>query len=88
MNRAFYEKYADVLLSAVNLQEGQNLLIRAEPYHLEFAAILAAQAYKRGARYVRFDNNEMENPLLYKARIEYSKEKYLDYVPELRINAT
>ncbi|HON89367.1 MAG TPA: aminopeptidase [Spirochaetales bacterium] len=88
MDRAFYEKYADVLLSAVNLQEGQNLLIRAEPYHLEFAAILAAQAYNRGARYVRFDNNEMENPLLYKSRIEYSKEKYLDYVPELRINAT
>lgn len=88
MDKAFYEKYADVLLSAVNLQEGQNLLIRSEPYHIQFAAILAAQAYKRGARYVRFDNNEMENPLLYKARIENSKEEFLDYVPELRINAT
>ena len=86
MDKAFYEKYADVLLAAVNLQKGQNLLIRTEPYHLEFSAILAAQAYKRGARYVRFDNNEMENPLMYKARIDNSLEDYLEYVPKVRMD--
>ncbi len=88
MDRIFLEKYADVLLSAVNLQVGQNLLVRAEPVHLDFAAIMAAQAYKRGARYVRFDNNEIENPQLYKARIENSRDDYLEYVPKSRLDTT
>ncbi|MBN1520613.1 MAG: aminopeptidase [Spirochaetales bacterium] len=84
MEQAFLERYADVLLAAVNLQEGQNLLVRGEPVHLPFASILAARAYERGARYVRFDNNEIENPYLYKARIDHSRDQYLDYVPQFR----
>ena len=78
------DKYANVILTSLNLQKGQNLLIRTEPVHWEFASIIAAEAYKKGARYVRVDSNEKENPLLYKARIENSKEKYLDYVPAFR----
>lgn len=87
MDRAFLERYADVLLAAVNLQQGQNLLVRAEPVHLEFASILAGRAYAKGARYVRFDNNEIENPLMYRARIENSREEHLDYVPRVRMEA-
>lgn len=88
MDQKFLENYADVLLAAVNLQEGQNLLVRAEPVHLPFAAIIAAQAYKKGARYVRFDNNEIENPYMYKARIQNSRDAYLDYVPQTRLDNT
>lgn len=88
METKFLENYADVLLAAVNLQEGQNLLVRAEPIHQGFAAIIAGQAYKKGARYVRFDNNEIENPFMYKARLEHSKEEYLDYVPKTRLDST
>lgn len=80
----FLEKYANVILTSLNLQEEQNLLIRTEPVHWKFASIIAAEAYKRGARYVRVDSNEKENLLLYKARIEHSNEKYLDYVPAFR----
>ncbi|HOX18215.1 MAG TPA: aminopeptidase, partial [Spirochaetales bacterium] len=87
MERAFLERYADVLLASVGLEAGQNLLVRAEPVHLGFAAILAERAYARGARYVRFDNNDIENPLLYKARVEHSREEYLEYVPEIRKQA-
>ena len=84
MERSFIERYADVLLSAVNIQPGQNLLVRAEPIHQPFAGIIAERAYARGARYVRFDNNEIENPLMYKARIQYSKAEHLAYVPQFR----
>ena len=80
----FLEKYANVILTSLNLQQGQNLLVRTEPVHWNFTSIIAAEAYKRGARYVRVDSNEKENPLLYKARIENSKKEYLDYVPAFR----
>ena len=80
----FLEKYANVILTSLNLQEGQNLLVRTEPVHWKLASIIAAEAYKRGARYVRVDSNEVENPRLYKARLENSKEEYLDYVPAFR----
>ncbi len=78
------EKYANVILTSLNLQKGQNLLVRTEPVHWNFASIIAAEAYKKGARYVRVDSNEKENLLLYKARIENSEDKFLDYVPAFR----
>lgn len=86
MDKSFLEKYANVLLSAVNLQRGQNLLVRAEPVHARFAGIIAGEAYKRGARYVRFDNNEIGNPYLYEARILHADSSYLDYVPQFRLD--
>ncbi len=78
------EKYAQVILEMVHLQEGQNLLVRTEPVHWKFASLIAAEAYRRGARYVRLDSNEVENPYLYKARVENSREEYLSYVPKFR----
>jgi aminopeptidase len=85
MNDALLTKYANALLTAVNLREGQNLLVRGEPVHARFAGLLAREAYRRGARYVRFDNNESENPYTYAARVEHSREEFLSYVPEFRI---
>lgn len=85
MDQAFLEKYANVLLSAVNLQEGQRLLLRGEPVHARFAGIVAQEAYKRGARYVRFDNNEIENPYLYAARARHARPEYLEEVPRFRL---
>lgn len=84
MDSSLLRAYANVLLTAVSLQRGQCLLIRAQPVHLPFAGILAEEAYKRGCRYVRFDNNEADNPALYKARIEHSEAEYLDYAPRSR----
>ena len=80
----FLEKYANVILTSLNLQKGQNLLIRTEPVHWNFASIIAAEAYKMGARYVRIDSNEKENQLLYKARVDNSLYEYLDYVPAVK----
>ncbi len=42
----FLEKYANVILTSLNLQKGQNLLIRTEPVHWNFASIIAAEAGK------------------------------------------
>ena len=87
MDKTILRAYANVLLTSVNLQKGQCLLVYAQPVHLPFAGLLAEEAYKRGARYVRFDNNETDNPALYKARIEHSAEEYLDYAPRSRYEA-
>lgn len=84
MESTLLRAYAKVLLTALNLQKGQCLLIRAQPVHLPFAGIVAEEAYKRGCRYVRFDNNEADNPALYKARIEHSAPEFLDYAPRSR----
>ena len=86
MEKQVLVKYANILLSAINIQKGQNLLIRAEPIHNFFASVLATEAYKRGARYVRFDNDDIENPRIYLSRIEYSNTEYLSYVPKFRLD--
>lgn len=84
MDSTLLHAYANVLLTAVNLQKGQCLLVRAQPVHLPFAGILAEEAYTRGARYVRFDTSEADNPALYRARIEHSEPEFLDYAPRSR----
>lgn len=86
MNEESLRKYADVLLSAVGLREGQKLLVRGEPVHARFAGIVAERAYARGARYVRFDNSEFENPYLYSARVRCAREEYLEEVPSFRLD--
>lgn len=72
-------RYLTLLLSAVDLQPGQNLLIRAEPIHWDFCNRLAEAAYKAGANYVHViaDHGELS-----KARINHAPEESLDYVPE------
>jgi len=73
-------KYAQVILKiGVNLQEGQNLLIRGEPMHWSFFVLLAEEAYSMGAKYVRVTS---QHPALAKARANFSSESYLEYVPD------
>lgn len=74
-------KFANVLLSAVNLQEGQSLFVRSEPVHWQFVNVLGREAYRRGARYVHVEANHAS---LYKARIDESREEFLSYVPDFR----
>lgn len=47
------KKYAELLIhTGINIQEGQTLIIHADPIHFEFATLLAEVAYQRGARRV------------------------------------
>jgi aminopeptidase len=80
MKEQMLRNYAKVVLTVgVNLQKGQNLVVRAEPVHWNFLNILAEEAYKMGARYVRM---EADSAGLQKARVDHSQEEYLDYVPQ------
>ncbi|MFW5814996.1 MAG: aminopeptidase [Spirochaetota bacterium] len=76
--------YADLIISSVNLQPGQNLLVKAEPGHWGFVTTLAARAYDHGAKYVHV---YADHPLLQRARIEHSRPEYLTYVPDFRRDA-
>ncbi len=79
MKEQILRNYARVVLTTgVNLQKGQNLVVRAEPIHWNFLNIIAEEAYKMGARYVRM---EADHAGLQKARVDHSSEEYLDYVP-------
>jgi aminopeptidase len=81
MNEESMRDYANVLISAVNLQEGQCLRVKCEPVHWEFVNVLGGEAYRRGAKYVQVD---AEHRGLYRARIQESREEHLAYVPESR----
>jgi aminopeptidase len=61
-----------------NVQPGQIVFVQAEPDHAPLVRALAAEAYRRGARFVDpfyFD------PHVKRARIAYAPEDTLDYVP-------
>ncbi|NBC31015.1 MAG: aminopeptidase [Spirochaetes bacterium] len=83
MNSHDSERYANLVIDVLNLQPGQNLLIRTEQAHAELAAAIGRAAYDRGARYVEAD---VSIPALYKNRIESSKSEYLDYLPSYAPN--
>ena len=68
-------------MTGLNLRAGQSLAIKAEPEHIETAAAVAEEAYRRGARYVEL---WPESSRLRRARLDHSSEDYLDFVPEHR----
>ncbi len=78
MNARDQHQYAELLLGAVNLQAGQNLLVRMDPVNLPFGGVLAEVAYALGARYVRIEADHLN---AHKARVMHSRAEYLDYVP-------
>ncbi len=79
MDKELLNRYADLILSVgINLQQGDNLLIRAEPIHLYFVDILEKLAYEKGARFIRFKMTASKSTL---NRVSYQKEEYLDYIP-------
>ncbi|MGE5691194.1 MAG: aminopeptidase [Pseudomonadota bacterium] len=61
-----------------NVQPGQIVFVQAEPEHAPLVHALAAEAYRRGARFVDafyFD------PRVKRARIAFAPEETLDFVP-------
>ena len=61
-------KYAEIIVeTAINLQEGQPLLIRTEVIQREFSKILAEVAYSRGASLVSL---QFSAPELSRLRID------------------
>jgi aminopeptidase len=78
------QAYADLILSNVNLQPGQCLLVKAQPAHWSFVNTLATRAYDRGARYVHVYADHVQ---LHRARVEHSRPDYLSYVPDFRREA-
>jgi len=74
------KKYANVLLkTGVNLYPGQNLFISSPVTNLEFAQILAEEAYHRGAKYVEL---EIKSNHTLRGRVIGSVDTHLDYAPE------
>jgi aminopeptidase len=73
------EAYADLIVGfAANVQPGQVVSIQTEPGKETLTRLVAAEAYKRGARFVdvwSFD------PFVKRARIEHASGDTLDYVP-------
>lgn len=79
MDDSALHAYARVLLRAgVNLQPGQNLLLRCNPAQRYFALVVAEEAYRAGGRAVRFDIRDARHT---RVRADALEEKWLDYVP-------
>ena len=74
------ERLADVAVEVgVNLQEGQNLIVTSPMSALPFARLVAAAAYKKGARDVTFLFTDDEITL---ARYRHGTEAALEGAPE------
>lgn len=83
------EKYAKLILeSGINLQKGQNLIIKCENQQYDFARIIAKNAYKMGAKHVHFnlvdlelERCKMDNQRLseYKQLPDFYTEMYSDF---------
>jgi aminopeptidase len=79
MNQDMQRHYARIVLTTgLNLQKGQNLLVRGEPIHWPFFNIVAEEAYKLGARFVRVD---AVHAGLEKARYDFADPAYDEYNP-------
>lgn len=75
--KTIQEKYAKLILEkGINLQKDQNLLIKCEYQHYEFARIIALLAYNMGAKHVHFNlvDLELERCKLDNQKIEEYKE--------------
>ncbi len=71
--------YADLILFLVAADKNDTVLIKAEYEHAPLVHALTKQAYKKGVKHVNY-NITSEVSTVYRAR--YSKEEYLEYVPE------
>jgi aminopeptidase len=79
MDIAHYTKqFARVAMTGLNLQPGQNLVIKVEPENLDTAVAVTEEAYARGARYVEL---WPESTRMTRARIDHSSKEYLDFAP-------
>lgn len=76
-----HQKFAEIALHGLNLQEGQSLAIKMQPEHIEIVAVIADLAYQRGARYVDLWT---ESSHLLRSRIDRGSDESLEYVPGYR----
>lgn len=78
--KRYHEACADVILrGALGMKAGQILWIRTEPFHRDFARMLARKAYEAGARYVKVS---LDDPALERIRVDSTTDQdYLDHVP-------
>ena len=77
------ERYAELLIrTGINLQPGQALRIGAELEHAPFVRVVAAAAYRAGARYVHVDWGD--GPTL-KQRLLYSSPDHLEFFPAYEV---
>src|SRR3954452_16326209 len=79
MDDATLERLADLVVGfGANVQPDQIVSISCQPGKEHLTRLVAASAYKRGAKFVEvtwFD------PYIKRARIEYARDETLDYVP-------
>ncbi len=79
MNEKIFRNWARLVLkTGVNLQNGENLIIRGEQIQWEAAMALEIEAYKMGAKNIVTD---LEHPQSLKNRVMYQKECYLEELP-------
>lgn len=75
--------YAELLIqNGVNLQPGQALRIGAELEHADLVRLVAAAAYRAGARYVHVDWTDSPTA---KQRLLHSEPEYLTFLPGYEI---
>jgi aminopeptidase len=72
-------RYADLVVEVgANVQPGQIVSVQADTEAAPFARVVAASAYRHGARFV--DPNYVDT-YIKRARLEHAAEETLDYVP-------
>jgi len=77
------QKYAELLVrTGLNVQKGQCVFISAELAHAEMVRLIAAEAYKVGAKYVRV---EWRDTPIQKARFLHSDPAHYEYSPEFEV---
>jgi len=79
MNENILEKYARLILKVgINLQSGQNLVIKGDACHWDFATILQKVAYQNNAAIIK---TELTPPTDLTNRVKYQNEQYLNLTP-------
>ncbi len=72
-------EYAKLIVKkGVNIQPGQNLLIKTSYATYPFASSIAKEAYKNGAKFVKIEIDDLN---LLATRIELQNDKELTYIP-------
>src|SRR3989339_879506 len=79
MNEKFLEKYAQLIIKVgINLQNGQNLIIRGDACHWDFVNILQKVAYQNNAAIIK---TELAPPTDLTNRVKYQNAQYLNRTP-------
>ena len=74
------KRYAELLIvHGLNVQPGQIVQISTEACHREFALLVGAIAYEKGAKYVGID---LAEPRIGRLRIMNSNKEDLEFVPD------